>query len=162
MSAALGLALNRSTKLACAVTATAAYFLLAHWLTISYVNVSYVRPDSIAPNVAGEKVELVRPFAKFLDSDFAVIGQNHLFKELADSADNNERSTIELYENGRRLGPPHSQHADIAMIGRGRFSHWKRGNSIFVFSSSDNSNPQTNGRAYWAVKPDAPEPASEP
>ncbi len=142
--------------------ATAAYFLLAHWLAISYVGVSYVRPDSIAPNVAGEKVELLRPFAKFLNSDFAVIAQNHLFKELADSADNNERSTIELYENGKRLGPPHSKHADVANIGRGRYSHWRQSNSIFVFSSSDNSNPQTNGRAYWVVKPDAPPPPSEP
>jgi hypothetical protein len=41
----------------------------------------------------------------------------------------------------------------------GRFSHSKDGNTVFIFSSSDNSDPNTNGRIYKAEKRPA---ASEP
>jgi pectate lyase len=44
-----------------------------------------------------------------------------------------------------------SPHADIAEFGRGRFSHW--GEAI-IFSASDNTDANTNGRRYWAVSPD--------
>ncbi|MFD2235145.1 hypothetical protein [Phaeospirillum tilakii] len=54
-------------------------------------------------------------------------------------------SGLELREDGRLLGPPHSLHADIADSGAGRYSHWRRG---LVFSSSDNSDPRVNGRVY--------------
>lgn len=54
-------------------------------------------------------------------------------------------SQVILYENGRRLGPPHSSHADIARQGGGGFSHW--GESLW-FSTSDNSDPNLNGRSY--------------
>jgi len=44
----------------------------------------------------------------------------------------------------------HAIHGDIAKQGNGRYSHW--GNSL-VFSASDNSDPNTNGRSYWVVQP---------
>jgi len=44
----------------------------------------------------------------------------------------------------------HTIHGDIAKQGSGRYSHW--GNSL-VFSASDNSDPNTNGRSYWVVQP---------
>ena len=72
-------------------------------------------------------------------------------EEFADSVDNNWRSPVLLYENDRLLGPAHSSHDDIAHLGEGRYSHWKQ--QGFFFSSSDKSDPNSNGRSYWAVVP---------
>lgn len=67
---------------------------------------------------------------------------------LPQSGDSNAEprvSTLRLFENGIELGPAHSVHADIRNYGLGQFSHW--GTELF-FSTSDNSNPLTNGRKY--------------
>jgi hypothetical protein len=150
---------NRPTKFGCALVAIAAYLLAAHWLKISYVPPII---SKVEPTVAGTKSLLRRPFVRFLNSDFGVIAQDNLFASLADSVDNNQRSPIEIYENDKRLGPAHSTHVGVAEIGYGRFSHWRTNGVIFVFSSSDNSDPQTNGRAYWAVRPDTTDSRSDP
>jgi hypothetical protein len=55
-----------------------------------------------------------------------------------------DRST-KLTENGRPLGLGGALHDDIRQMGQGRYSHW--GNSLY-FATSDNSNPNTNGRRY--------------
>jgi hypothetical protein len=55
------------------------------------------------------------------------------------------RSGLQLLENGAPIGPAHSSHEDIRRMGGGRFSHWGTG---LLFSSSDNSDPRINGRAY--------------
>ena len=60
-------------------------------------------------------------------------------------SDKEAASSLQLFEDGRPLGPAHSAHADIRLLGRGRFSHW--GPAVY-FSTSDNSNPSTNGRRY--------------
>ena len=62
-----------------------------------------------------------------------------------DTLEKASRSTLALFEDGRELGPPHAQHAWIREYGGGLFSHW--GSSLY-FSSSDNSDPRTNGRLY--------------
>jgi len=54
-------------------------------------------------------------------------------------------STLRLYENGRELSPAHAPHDDIRNYGGGRYSHW--GDALY-FSSSDNTDPRTNGRTY--------------
>ena len=129
--------------------AAAAYFVAAYSLQIAFDP-----PGSrIVPRVAGDKLLLLRPFQGFLDSKFAAIGTDTMFGRFADSADNNFRSEIELYEDDKLLGPAHSVHADVGNIGQGRFSHWRYNYSMFLFSSSDNTDPRTNGRNYWAVKP---------
>jgi hypothetical protein len=142
---------NEITKSVCAVAAVCAYFLAAHWLQVGY------EPDpnfAFGPDVPGEKILLLPPFARFEGSKFAVVKERYkFFDELADSNDDNGRSTIELYENGTRLGPAHSDHADIASLGYGRFSHWRKNGTTIYWSSSDNTDPATNGRAYWMVKP---------
>ena len=66
----------------------------------------------------------------------------------ADTAANAFASPIVILEDGKSLGPPHTVHVDIAKNGNGAFSHW--GNSIY-FSSSDGTDPTTNGRHYQAV-----------
>jgi len=57
------------------------------------------------------------------------------------------RSTLMLYEDGHPLGPAHTLHAIIRETGRGAFSHWR---GRILFSTSDNSDPRTNGRRYTA------------
>ncbi|MBR1164083.1 methyltransferase domain-containing protein [Bradyrhizobium elkanii] len=54
-------------------------------------------------------------------------------------------SSLALFEDGKLLGPPHSAHDTIQKIGRGAYSHW--GGALFL-SSSDGSDPNTNGRQY--------------
>ncbi|TYL84588.1 hypothetical protein [Bradyrhizobium cytisi] len=52
------------------------------------------------------------------------------------------RSTLVVLENGHPLGPPHARwHAT-----NGSYWHW-RGEGL-VFSASDNSDPNSNGRTY--------------
>jgi hypothetical protein len=55
------------------------------------------------------------------------------------------RSSLRLFEDGIELGPAHSIHEAIVADGNSRFSHWDR---LLLFSSSDGSDPRTNGRSY--------------
>ena len=75
-----------------------------------------------------------------------------------DDPDNPSRSELQLYENGQSLGPRHIGHNQIAEFGHGRYSHWFRRGASIVFSTSDNSDPNTNGRVYRAVDPNARDP----
>lgn len=50
-----------------------------------------------------------------------------------------------LFEDGRPLGPADALHAEIAARGGGRYSVW--GDWLY-FSSSDGSDPRSNGRRY--------------
>jgi hypothetical protein len=63
-----------------------------------------------------------------------------------------DRSPVVIYENSERLGPAHNAYEVIRDFGTGRFSFWR--GSGFVFTASDNSDPNTNGRRYWAVLPE--------
>jgi len=62
-----------------------------------------------------------------------------------DTMSDPKRSTFKAFENGAPLGPAHSNHAEIAKKGTGPYSHW---GDYLYFSSSDNSDPATNGRRY--------------
>ena len=71
---------------------------------------------------------------------------------LCDDADHPQRSPLRLLEDGKPLGPAHALHHSIGRDGGGRYSHWA-GNTL-LFSASDNSDPNTNGRKYsieWTV-----------
>ena len=57
-------------------------------------------------------------------------------------------SPLLLLEDDRMLGPAHAPHAAIRADGGGRYSHW---HTALLFSSSDGSDPNTNGRTYVAV-----------
>ena len=68
--------------------------------------------------------------------------------ELAAVADDDlqpTRSALRVYENGVPLGPAHAPHSTIRHLGAGAFSHWK---DTIYFSSTDGTNPNSNGRAY--------------
>ncbi len=55
-------------------------------------------------------------------------------------------SACVLLEDGEPLPLPRALHADIRNQGKGRYSHWTEGS--LYFSTSDNSDPRTNGRKY--------------
>lgn len=62
-----------------------------------------------------------------------------------DDAENTKFSSWRLYEDGHELPYPHRPHGEIEQIGKGRYSHW--GGNLY-FSTSDNSDPRSNGRYY--------------
>lgn len=63
----------------------------------------------------------------------------------SDSEEGPSGSDLVLYEDHLPLGPRHELHDAIRQYGQGRFSHW---NGTLMFSTSDNSDPRTNGRHY--------------
>jgi SAM-dependent methyltransferase len=75
--------------------------------------------------------------------------------ELSDDESNPRRSAAVLFEGERSIGVAHRVHSEIREFGRGRYSHWKDG---LFFSTSDNSDPNSNGRHYALL---LPEPASD-
>lgn len=64
-----------------------------------------------------------------------------------DTPDDPHRSTVLLLEDGVPLGPAHTDHDEIRQKGGGRYSHW---HTQLYFSTTDNSDPRQNGRAYHA------------
>jgi len=90
---------------------------------------------------------------------FEVSPNNHMilsrdieeFRNLGDSPEDPTKSPALLFENGRPLGPAHATDTDIATRGLGGYSHRK--SHGMVFSTSDNSDPRTNGRRYYVVFP---------
>lgn len=67
-----------------------------------------------------------------------------------------------FYENDVRIGHAHASVAEIADIGNGRhdFRELNPVNHLrgILFSTSDNSNPNTNGRLYRVYNPNAKNP----
>ena len=96
----------------------------------------------------GPRVVLSRPFGT--DKGFAVIADLPKFRDFADGSEFPSYSKLILCEDNNQLGPPHSLHDDIRVKGLGRYSHWQ---DYVIFSTSDNSNPQTNERAYSVQLP---------
>ena len=117
------------------------YFPIALWLKYSYV----------PPPGPPRSVWKLMHFRKFDDSGVAFLSYVDRLGNLGDTPDVPAKSPVRLYEDGKPLGPAHSVHDDISKHGHGRFSHWGK---IFIFSTSDNSDPNTNGREYWAVIPE--------
>lgn len=135
--------------------ATAAYFAAAGWLKVTYDPITVRMP----PSVAGRIIRLYQPFVDL--SKFAVMAPDHAFASVADSACDLDRSPVVIYENDTAL-EPHAPHPEITTKGMGRASHFRSsdnpmlfgGRASFLFSSTDNTDPRTNGRAYWAVRPE--------
>ncbi len=76
------------------------------------------------------------------------LNRTHISSELAmvsDDIDMWDRSPLRLFEDGRPLGPGHALHRLIRGTGSGAYSHWQ---TRLIFSTSDNSDPNTNGRTY--------------
>jgi len=108
----------------------AVYFPIALYLKYSYVQ----RPDP--PKFAN----LPGPFRKLDETAYQALVPK--LDGLADFDPSPTRSTVTLFEDGQPLGPPHSPSRVI----NGSYSHF-RGAGI-IFSASDNSDPNSNGRTY--------------
>lgn len=67
------------------------------------------------------------------------------FGRYADDVGHWTRSPLEMFEDGRPLGQAHALHEHIRVIGGGGYSHWRE---RLLFSTSDNSDPNMNGREY--------------
>jgi hypothetical protein len=138
--------MSRSSVLKLSAIGAAAYFIAMHWLSVTWdpAKRRYARPG-----VANSEI-LLRPFMPLTDdSKFAVRGYVVYFADDADS----EHSRLLLYEDDRPLGPSDSTLDEIIKTGMGRFTHSTKGRlSFFTFSSSDNTDPNTNGRTYWGVR----------
>jgi hypothetical protein len=130
---------NKPTKWVCALGGAALYFAAALGLKYSYT------PPA---EPSGDKIALHRPFYRF--GNFGTVANLPELGALADQAGDDARSGVLLYEFDHPLGPPHRPHGEIAELGHGRFSHW---NDLMVFSASDGTDANTNGRKYWAVLP---------
>jgi hypothetical protein len=77
--------------------------------------------------------------------DFTNTALSSTLVAIADCNDFPKRSPLRLFENGRPLGPGHALHFYIRGAGKGAFSHWR---NQLLFSTSDNSDPNSNGRTY--------------
>ncbi len=95
-------------------------------------------------------VELKGPFQKHGADGAAYIGAAPSLQGDSDSSERPTRSRYLVCENRYALGPPHSLHTAIATKGKGRFSHWAADG--FIFSASDNTDPNSNGRTYLATR----------
>lgn len=113
-------------------------------------------PSTASQSVTTQPAQSV--FAGVRDIDAASIrlreGQSYIVNlpELEAEADSGaapRRSLWTLLEDNLPLGPGHCLHADIASNGAGRYSHWQ---AALIFSSSDGTDPRTNGRRYTFVK----------
>lgn len=62
-----------------------------------------------------------------------------------DNLDNPAHSELQLFEDDQPLGPAHSDHSRIRLVGGGLYSHWKR---CLYFSTSDSTSPIASGRQY--------------
>ncbi len=116
--------------------------VVSFFITLWAMN--YVAP--LCPK--GDVVALAKPFEKV--GAVSWFANAPSLADIADSPTAGPRSSAVVCEDDLVMGPAHSAHADIAAKGGGRFSHWLTG---FVFSASDNSDPNKNGRSYSAVRP---------
>jgi hypothetical protein len=71
--------------------------------------------------------------------------------------DDGARSSIIVYEDGKPLGPWRSNYEEVSGQGLGRYLiGGQNGTAFVILSTSDNSNPATNGRTYTVCDPEAP------
>lgn len=124
----MSLTISQSLKVVLVIFAI--YFPVALYLRYDYI------PQPDPPKAA----ILTGPFLKLDDTAYQAAAPK--IDAYADVDWGPTRSTVVLSEDGKPLGPGHSPRN----VANGRYSHW-RGYGI-IFSASDNSNPNTNGRIY--------------
>ncbi|MBR0801703.1 hypothetical protein JQ615_40880 [Bradyrhizobium jicamae] len=97
---------------------------------------------------------LVRPFRHILGNSYLA---NVAVRGIpADEEGRMDQSTLQLYEGDRPLGPQHVSSDQIAMEGRGTYLYWQTDNGkVIIFSTSDNTDPNTNERTYRVLEIDA-------
>jgi hypothetical protein len=105
---------------------------------------------SVTMVVAPEAVQHQEGHSYRVDVPPAVLAA--LLPVTASSTSDPAASTAMLYEDGVPIGRPHRTWYAVATLGEGRLSHWGSAAAQAVyFSSSDGSDPRSNGRAYRVV-----------
>jgi hypothetical protein len=92
---------------------------------------------------ASKQTPLQGPFQKEQGNCWTAALQQHT--AAADNSKESSRSKLVMYEDGKPLGPGHAMHDEIRTKGGGKYSHW---NDTLYFSTSDNSDPNKNGKKY--------------
>ena len=119
------------------------------------------RKRTFSPPLRDDTGNLVPRPAKF-DPVRAIILKGPFQKELghawqapldeyaacADDIEHPYRSRLLVMEDGRPLWCRHILHDEIRQYGQGRYSHWS---GSLLFSTSDNTDPNTNKRQYQIV-----------
>ena len=133
--------------LICACVVIASFFV-----SLDIVDYFKSRPNCAAgapccPN--GQASDLSPPFSQ---SQLEGYGYKVSIPQLSGVADT-ERGLISptvVCEGDHRMGPGHTPFLEVIQTGAGRFSHY---NDLVIFSSSDNTDPNSNGRRYKIVIP---------
>ncbi|MEY6432690.1 class I SAM-dependent methyltransferase [Thioalkalicoccus limnaeus] len=94
------------------------------------------------------RIELPRPFRH--RQGLAWEAPLPAFRDQADDLGHPRRSRLMLFEGDKPVGFAHQTHADIERRGGGRYSHWS---DQLIFSTTDGTDPNANGRRYF-VGPD--------
>lgn len=106
----------------------------------------YLNSYALSGEKALKRIQLKKPYQQ--ESGLCWMALLVDFLPIADNEEHSNRSTLLLYEDGKLLQPAHAPHEDIRNLGGGRYSHW---NKALYFSTSDGSDPNTNGREYRIV-----------
>jgi hypothetical protein len=118
-------------------------------VVMSFITTLWLLDRSSGTCPPGRTMTLNRPFPK--SSGLAFVKDVRGIIDIpSDSVDAPTRSRLVLCEDGSAFGIPHAIHAEIAQQGGGRYSHWS---GELLFSTPDNSDPNSNGRLYVAVEP---------
>ncbi len=113
------------------------------WVAIFTVAVlSLAPPRVVATWLPPREIRLAPPYPYLQGAAYTATAPAGL---TSDNAVNPRASVVVLLENGMPLAPPHSLNLDVEQTGHGAYNHW--GQQI-TFSTSDNSDPNTNGRLY--------------
>jgi hypothetical protein len=97
-----------------------------------------------------EGITLKPPFTRLEGSKVAWQSPAPPLEDFSDAPGFPERSPYLMFEGDKQMGPPHSSYAAVTTEGKGQFLHWT--GYGFIFSASDNSDPNKNGRTYRVVR----------
>jgi hypothetical protein len=112
--------------------------------TVYLLDARYDPNDGGPPGWAGTRVRIDPPYQSMSSIAVTKEDQGGIFETL-------DLTKIELWEGNQKLGPDNSTINEIVSLGEGRFLF--EAPHRIIWSSSDNSDPMTNGRAYWVVNP---------
>ncbi len=111
-------------------------------LAAHHLEVPAARLRRIAKRLLGRTFRLIGPYAGAGGKCWvAPLGE---LSDIADEADW-QQSPLVVLEDGVPLPLPHALHEDIRHLGAGRYSCWR---GEVLFSTSDGSDPNRNGRRY--------------
>jgi hypothetical protein len=109
------------------------------------------QPTATAPKAPTKSLP-IEAFERLLTPPYQHVGGKLWLAELppglhdqTDTSEAPQRSELRLLENEHALQPGHTMHETIEHVGGGSHSFWR---TVLYFSTSDGSDPNTNGRIY--------------